>query len=132
MPAGAACREIAEDMALGHGTGDRRGHGAGARHGAPRPALRADAGADQPAPPRALRVLAALPQGSCLSRSRVFSAPGHARPGGFPQEGETSVFDDANEIHRYTRADALREGVLIDVSETAREAGFRYPVALTR
>jgi hypothetical protein len=35
-------------------------------------------------------------------------------------------------IHRYTRADALRDGVLIDVSQTAREAGIRYPVALTR
>jgi hypothetical protein len=32
---------------------------------------------------------------------------------------------------RYTRADALRDGVLIDVSATAREAGFQYPVALT-
>src|SRR5262249_4146387 len=29
------------------------------------------------------------------------------------------------------RADALRDGVLIDVTPTAREAGFRYPVALT-
>jgi hypothetical protein len=28
-------------------------------------------------------------------------------------------------------ADALRDGVLIDVSSTAREAGFKYPVALT-
>jgi hypothetical protein len=32
---------------------------------------------------------------------------------------------------RYTRADALRDGVLLDVSTTAREAGFKYPVALT-
>jgi hypothetical protein len=30
------------------------------------------------------------------------------------------------------RADALRDGVLIDVSTVAREAGIRYPVALTR
>jgi hypothetical protein len=35
-------------------------------------------------------------------------------------------------IHAYTRADALRDGVLIDVSAVAREAGIRYPVALTR
>ena len=34
-------------------------------------------------------------------------------------------------IFRYTRADAIRDGVLIDVSETAREAGFRIPVAIT-
>ncbi len=34
-------------------------------------------------------------------------------------------------IHVYTRAQALADGVLIDVTETAREAGFRVPVALT-
>jgi uncharacterized protein DUF6573 len=34
-------------------------------------------------------------------------------------------------IYTYTRAQALADGVLIDVSETARELGFRYPVALT-
>jgi hypothetical protein len=39
--------------------------------------------------------------------------------------------ESAELIHRYTRADALRDGVLIDVSATAREAGFKYPVALT-
>lgn len=31
----------------------------------------------------------------------------------------------------YSRRDALADGVLIDVSETAREADFRVPVALT-
>jgi hypothetical protein len=41
------------------------------------------------------------------------------------------VFENADLIHAYTRADALRDGVLIDVSATAREAGFKYPVALT-
>jgi hypothetical protein len=41
------------------------------------------------------------------------------------------MFDEADLIHRYTRADALRDGVLIDVSATAKEAGFKYPVALT-
>ena len=41
------------------------------------------------------------------------------------------MFDDAEVIHAYTCADALRDGVLIDVSATAREAGFRWPVALT-
>jgi hypothetical protein len=39
--------------------------------------------------------------------------------------------EDADLIHRYTRADAIRDGVPIDVSATAREAGFKYPVALT-
>jgi hypothetical protein len=41
------------------------------------------------------------------------------------------MFESAELIHRYTRADALRDGVSIDVSATAREAGFKYPVALT-
>jgi len=41
------------------------------------------------------------------------------------------MFENAEMIHRYTRADALRDGVLIDVSAIAKEAGFKYPVALT-
>jgi hypothetical protein len=41
------------------------------------------------------------------------------------------MFENADLIHRYSRADALRDGVLVDVTETAREAGIRYPVALT-
>jgi hypothetical protein len=45
---------------------------------------------------------------------------------------EPPMFDHADIIHRYTRAEALRNGVLIDVSPVAREAGIRYPVALTR
>jgi hypothetical protein len=42
------------------------------------------------------------------------------------------LFANAEVISRYTRADALRNGVLIDVSAPAREAGFRWPVALAR
>lgn len=34
-------------------------------------------------------------------------------------------------IYRYTRAQALEDGVLVDVTDTAREAGFRLPVAIT-
>jgi hypothetical protein len=41
------------------------------------------------------------------------------------------VFDNDDIIFRYTRADAIRDGALIDVSAVAREAGFKYPVALT-
>ncbi len=41
------------------------------------------------------------------------------------------MFEEADLVHRYSRAGALRDGVLIDVSATAREAGIRYPVALT-
>ncbi len=42
------------------------------------------------------------------------------------------MFEEADLVHRYTRADALRDGVLIDLSATAKETGIRYPVALTR
>ncbi len=35
-------------------------------------------------------------------------------------------------IFAYTRRQALADGVLVDVTETAEEAGFRIPVALTR
>ena len=31
----------------------------------------------------------------------------------------------------YTRRQAIEDGILIDVSEVATEAGFRYPVAVT-
>src|SRR3990167_6425937 len=44
----------------------------------------------------------------------------------------TNPFDGAEVISSYSRAQALEDGVLVDVSETAREAGIRYPVALTR
>lgn len=40
-----------------------------------------------------------------------------------------ALFGDA--IYSYTRAQALADGVLVDVTETAREAGFRVPVAMT-
>lgn len=42
------------------------------------------------------------------------------------------MFEDADLIHRYTRAEALEDGTLVDVTETAKGAGFRIPVALTR
>lgn len=34
-------------------------------------------------------------------------------------------------IHSYSRADALEDGVLVDVSDVAKEAGFKWPVAVT-
>jgi hypothetical protein len=34
-------------------------------------------------------------------------------------------------IYAYTRAQALTDGVLVDVSETAKEVGFKLPVAIT-
>lgn len=35
-------------------------------------------------------------------------------------------------IHAYTRNQAIEDGFLIDVSDVATQAGFRFPVALTR
>ena len=35
-------------------------------------------------------------------------------------------------IYSYSRAQAIEDGVLIDVSDIAKEAGFRVPVALTQ
>jgi hypothetical protein len=42
------------------------------------------------------------------------------------------MFDAEDLIYGYSRKQAIEDGVLIDVSVTAREAGFRFPVALTR
>jgi hypothetical protein len=39
--------------------------------------------------------------------------------------------DDDDLIYAYTRAQALADGVLVDVSPMAREAGFRFPTAIT-
>ena len=36
-----------------------------------------------------------------------------------------------NVISTYTRAQAIEDGVLIDVGSMAKEAGFKWPVALT-
>ncbi len=42
----------------------------------------------------------------------------------------TNLFGEV--IFTYTRAQAIADGVLVDVTETAREAGFNWPVALTQ
>lgn len=36
-----------------------------------------------------------------------------------------------NIIHVYSRAMAIADGVLVDVSDMAKEAGYKYPVAMT-
>jgi len=41
-------------------------------------------------------------------------------------------FDDADIVFKYTRKQALDDGVLVDVSEVAREAGIKFPVAVTQ
>ncbi len=44
-----------------------------------------------------------------------------------------NLFENAEIIHAYTRQQAIADGALVAVPEAiAHEAGFRYPVALTR
>jgi hypothetical protein len=41
------------------------------------------------------------------------------------------MFADEDLIYRYTRAQALADGVLVDLTERARVRGIRYPTACT-
>lgn len=41
------------------------------------------------------------------------------------------LFTEADVILSYSRADAIADGVRVDVTETAKGAGFVWPVALT-
>ena len=47
-----------------------------------------------------------------------------------PEPANAAAFGPV--ISVYTRAQAIEDGILVDVSETAREAGFTIPVAVTR
>ncbi len=42
------------------------------------------------------------------------------------------MFSDSDIISKYTRAQALQDGQLIDVSKVASEMGFTYPIAITQ
>jgi hypothetical protein len=42
------------------------------------------------------------------------------------------MFEGFDLIHSYTRADAIEDGSLVDVTTMAADAGFSVPVALTR
>ena len=44
-------------------------------------------------------------------------------------ETKDSIFGEV--IYAYTRAQAIADGVLIDVTETAKEAGIVFPTAVT-
>lgn len=58
------------------------------------------------------------------------SREAHQRADVGTQDWDISPFGDV--IYVYTRKDALDDGCLVDVTEVAKEAGFRVPVALTR
>lgn len=47
-------------------------------------------------------------------------------------ESEKGIWHGVEVIHAYTRAQALEDGVLADISDLAREAGFKFPVAVTQ
>ena len=47
-------------------------------------------------------------------------------------ENNEQVWEGAEIIHAYTRAQALEDGVLVDLTDLAREVGFRFPVAVTQ
>ena len=42
---------------------------------------------------------------------------------------EDPVFGEV--IYSYTRKQAIEDGVLVDITEMAKEAGIKYPVAIT-
>jgi hypothetical protein len=42
------------------------------------------------------------------------------------------MFSEDDIIHTYTRTQAIEDGFLVDVTNTASDAGLRFPVALTR
>jgi hypothetical protein len=48
------------------------------------------------------------------------------------EQTNKGFWDDAELIYAYTRAQAIEDGELVDVSETAREAGIKFPVVVTR
>ncbi len=47
------------------------------------------------------------------------------------EQDPRSPFNDMPVIFSFARAQAIDDGVLIDLTEWARETGFRYPVACT-
>jgi hypothetical protein len=53
------------------------------------------------------------------------------KPGYRLRSARYSIHEDDELIYAYTRSQALVDGVLVDVSKMALEAGFRYPTAIT-
>jgi hypothetical protein len=47
------------------------------------------------------------------------------------QMEEPDFFTANDVISEYSRAEAIADGVLVDVSQTAKEAGIRFPCAMT-
>jgi hypothetical protein len=49
-----------------------------------------------------------------------------------PQNHQPSTINSQPVVFSYTRADAVADGVQVEVTKTAQEAGIRFPVFLTR
>jgi hypothetical protein len=79
----------------------------------------------QPGHPEELRVV--RPGANKPTRSRLTRRTSHERHT-TPHDPDT----DLPFISEYSRAQAIADGVLVDVTQDARKAGFRYPVAMTR
>src|ERR1039457_1455316 len=64
----------------------------------------------------------------CRIRTATPTARIYPRFGG-TMANEDPVFGDV--IYSYTRKQAIEDGVLVDITEMAKEAGIKYPVAIT-
>src|ERR1039458_9449603 len=65
-------------------------------------------------------------------RCRIRTATPTART--YPRFGGSMADEDpvfGNVIYSYTRKQAIEDGVLVDITEMAKEAGIKYPVAIT-
>ena len=49
-----------------------------------------------------------------------------------PGEPATNPFDEFRVVYSYSRKQAIEDGLQIDVSSVAKEAGFKFPVFVTR
>lgn len=58
--------------------------------------------------------------------------PGNEIEKGGQVKEEENIWKDADVISSYSRAQALEDGFLVDLDVTAKEAGFKWPVAMTR
>jgi hypothetical protein len=43
-----------------------------------------------------------------------------------------NIFNESDVIFKYSRKQAIEDGVLVDISSIAKEAGILFPVAVTR
>src|ERR1035441_8107595 len=70
--------------------------------------------------------------GSSIPWRRIRTATPTARI--YPRFGGSMADEDpvfGNVIYSYTRKQAIEDGVLVDITEMAKEAGIKYPVAIT-